>query len=419
MFKVHDNSRIFVIISIQMCLNVNAENVTVKKNPLVNKYSTVESSESYLCEEKISSPWCIPPNLNTGREPWKYRHQTNLSLPWNYQYTFDILDVEEVNDKAQTITIVMYFRIKWMEPRLKIEKSHSDWNNARWEDGGLSCSSEILNHIWSPDLEVDGIKEFKSVKLLKHMSNVLVYQNNHIQYGVRAEITISCQMNFSRFPLDYQRCPFRVASYLSTENIVNCTSKFTHNTRRQRKLQYSISISPLPQEHRHLGDFGNKFTTCGFYIHLERHLEQIFCQVYLTSILFVIVSWTSFLIFPEIVPGRMGLLVTIFLVLINIFNEAKSTAPVSENLNSLDLYLLFCICQVFLALAEYAILLSTHKMKTSSIVPTSNAWKDEILLNNNSCRTLCSLKNKLDTISLAIFPLIFIFFDIVYLAIYF
>ena len=37
--------------------------------------------------------------------------------------------------------------------------------------------------------------------------------------------------------------------------------------------------------------------------------------------LFVITSWASFLIPPEVVPGRMAMLITLFLVLINIFNR--------------------------------------------------------------------------------------------------
>ena len=39
--------------------------------------------------------------------------------------------------------------------------------------------------------------------------------------------------------------------------------------------------------------------------------------------MFVVTSWVSFLIKPEVVPGRMGLLVTLFLVLINIFNSVR------------------------------------------------------------------------------------------------
>ena len=42
---------------------------------------------------------------------------------------------------------------------------------------------------------------------------------------------------------------------------------------------------------------------------------------YLPSGMFVIVSWISFLVPPDIVPGRMTLLVTVFLVLVNIFRN--------------------------------------------------------------------------------------------------
>jgi hypothetical protein len=50
-------------------------------------------------------------------------------------------------------------------------------------------------------------------------------------------------------------------------------------------------------------------------------------QVYLTTGLFVVVSWISFIVPPEVVPGRMALLVTLFLVLVNIFNSVTANAP--------------------------------------------------------------------------------------------
>ena len=71
---------------------------------------------------------------------------------------------------------------------------------------------------------------------------------------------------------------------------------------------------------------------------------------YLPSGLFVVVSWISFLVNPEVIvlrkwinhlspfllrnsplsqviPGRMTLLITIFLVLINIFNTIQTNSP--------------------------------------------------------------------------------------------
>ena len=61
---------------------------------------------------------------------------------------------------------------------------------------------------------------------------------------------------------------------------------------------------------------------------------------YLPSTLFVITSWVSFLIPPEVVPGRMALLVTLFLVLINIFNNVTSITPNTEGMTALSSWML-------------------------------------------------------------------------------
>ena len=60
---------------------------------------------------------------------------------------------------------------------------------------------------------------------------------------------------------------------------------------------------------------------------LSRHVMSYIITYYLPSGLFVLVSWISFLIPPDIVPGRMALLITLFLVLVNIFNNVNTNSP--------------------------------------------------------------------------------------------
>ena len=61
---------------------------------------------------------------------------------------------------------------------------------------------------------------------------------------------------------------------------------------------------------------------------------------YLPSGLFVLVSWISFLIPPDIVPGRMALLITLFLVLVNIFNNVNTNSPKAEGLTAIEIWML-------------------------------------------------------------------------------
>ena len=83
------------------------------------------------------------------------------------------------------------------------------------------------------------------------------------------------------------------------------------------------------------GELGN-FSVAGFEMILARHLSHYLITYYLPSGLFVMVSWISFLIPPEIVPGRMSLLVTLFLVLVNIFNNITTNTPKAEGKGSLQ-----------------------------------------------------------------------------------
>ena len=64
----------------------------------------------------------------------------------------------------------------------------------------------------------------------------------------------------------------------------------------------------------------------------------------------------SFLIPPEAVAGRLTLLVTLFLVLINILNTITNNSPNVEGLTSISAWVIICILFVFGALVVFAAL---------------------------------------------------------------
>ena len=90
-------------------------------------------------------------------------------------------------------------------------------------------------------------------------------------------------------------------------------------------------------------------------------------------------SWTSFVIPPDSVPARITLLVTTFLVLINVANAAFTTSPVASRVNPIQasqfhiatekdggksfpathaqIWILGCLVFVLSTVAEYATIL--------------------------------------------------------------
>ena len=57
------------------------------------------------------------------------------------------------------------------------------------------------------------------------------------------------------------------------------------------------------------------------------------------------VSWISFIVPPDVIPGRLTLLITLFLVLVNIFNGVTTNTPKAEgNLIALTITSAIWIC---------------------------------------------------------------------------
>ena len=84
----------------------------------------------------------------------------------------------------------------------------------------------------------------------------------------------------------------------------------------------------------------------------DKHADKNSPRYPLISGLFVMTSWVSFVIPMDVIPGRMALLVTIFLVLVNIFNSVTTNTPKAEGLTALEAWMLACILFVFGALIE-------------------------------------------------------------------
>ena len=78
-------------------------------------------------------------------------------------------------------------------------------------------------------------------------------------------------------------------------------------------------------------------------------LSHYIITYYFPTGMFVIVSWISFLVPPESVPGRMTILVTVFLCLVNIFNSITNN-PKADGLTAIEAFIIVCIIFVFIAL---------------------------------------------------------------------
>ena len=107
----------------------------------------------------------------------------------------------------------------------------------------------------------------------------------------------------------------------------NTTLTFPDNTSRSTTEMFAVDYEEL----------SNKKVT-GFAISLTRFPYPFFFDTYLPTELLTLISFIGFVIPVEIVPGRTALLVTIFLMLINISNMVQHRGPVVRTMIVLSFF---------------------------------------------------------------------------------
>jgi len=289
----------------------------------------------------------------------------------NLNFKFSIREISEVKDSDQTLTIPMYFTVEWEENRLIIDEDHRSWSDdSTGPKNENTEEAETLKHLWKPNLEIYGLEDFRTHKILGEMAGLRITKSKFIKYDTKVTVEISCQMDFTQYPFDQHVCTFQVGSYFYDINSMTCSSELfdpsVESDYRERSLQHRVGWANLTSEKGVVRLTSGNYAACGFEILLHRKHEPLVYQVYIPCILFVTVSWISFIIDPKVVPGRMSLLVILFLVIINVFNNVKANAPsaASSQLNAIERFIVTCIFSIFSAIIQYAVILSISTLRS-------------------------------------------------------
>lgn len=98
----------------------------------------------------------------------------------------------------------------------------------------------------------------------------------------------------------------------------------------------------------------NNYTNLGVNITFSRLLTSSLLTIYIPSTLIVTLSWVSFWIDVNGIPGRISLgIMSILTIITQILDIRKNMPPVSY-VTAIDIWLFVCLIAVFLSLIEYA-----------------------------------------------------------------
>ena len=165
-------------------------------------------------------------------------------------------------------------------------------------------------------------------------------------------------------------------------------------------LDYFVEYETISNELELMNDNKTSWSKSTVKIRLFRKKWKYIIENMIPCGIFVVVSWVSFLIPPEVIPGRLALLVTLFLVIVNVIVANQSSVPNSEGLTVMMGWTFACLVFIINALAGYAFILFLDFKEKDIAASRAEA---------HGLR-----KRNIDKAFLVIFPTVFIIFNLAF-----
>ncbi|KAK7794554.1 hypothetical protein R5R35_009673 [Gryllus longicercus] len=274
--------------------------------------------------------------------PENYVKEIRPPSPKGQPVTVDVsiyvVDINSINVEDMDFRIDMFVRQRWAEPRLRMP-------NDIFEEGddSVTLPSEFVDNLWQPDPYILNAKVSEIAKLQHKFLSVTLFKNKTVRYAARMHAIIACQMEFQLYPMDIQVCPMYIESFSFNNQKLRLRwgeDAVTVNPE-LKLLQYNVG-QPLQMEETtgYMLEREANFSRLVLYFRFERQIGHHLIQTFAPSALVVMLSWFSFWIGLDAIPGRVTLLVTSMLTLVTMFTGLKSDIPpvayVKQRIQAMD-----------------------------------------------------------------------------------
>ncbi|XP_035713060.1 gamma-aminobutyric acid receptor subunit rho-1-like [Folsomia candida] len=94
---------------------------------------------------------------------------------------------------------------------------------AKTRDEEIILDSEVLRHIWKPDIYIDEMASVDRTSILSKLITLRFLVNNKALPGIisfksRQTLKLRCDMDFHYYPADIQTCEYNIRSYSYTQD---------------------------------------------------------------------------------------------------------------------------------------------------------------------------------------------------------
>ena len=321
------------------------------------------------------------------------------------ELAFEVYSIILVDNDHNVIGLTLSLRQSWIDNRIrprnkKLLKSNS-WLPAPAEMG-RNRETGLPQQVWMPKFYVYRLTEMDMKSNFQEQSLLWLSKdkkNRYFNYDAIFDLYLKCPMEYQRYPFDEHICSVRFSSadLNATRLIFNMRNAVKWSRHKINIGYFDVEIIPLNKTELLDSWEGENWSIAGFKLGLKRSYWRYIWNYYLSSGLFVLVSWVSFLVPSNDINARIALLITTLLVLVTVFNGVIEMAPKArEGSTALGFWMFSMLVFVVLAFLCHCIAMLRRKSKDISKSKNQKQNKQDMMISGGS-RAKVNIENASDT----------------------
>ena len=279
-----------------------------------------------------------------------------------------IEDVIGIDQEAQVINLRLKLGLTWNDTRIAL--AYSNLNKPKYY---YKVQHNEFKKIWKPDIQ---FLNSVSTSLWNNENNKIFEESlEEVSWMQSYTVSISCGMDFSTYPFDDHECYLKLwhiggisefvlldepEIVIDNEEVIWQRSSFDISFESIESSIKTIQSSKI--------SFTESYSLATIKMNLKRKYQErrtVLIEFIFPSFTYSILALISYFIYVESVPGRMGLLVTLYLIAINTY--VSTSQGITGNNILMDTWFVGCIVPIIFAILEYGALLAIIKFKKGYI----------------------------------------------------
>ncbi|XP_064652877.1 glycine receptor subunit alpha-2-like isoform X2 [Lineus longissimus] len=343
---------------------------------------------------------------------------------------------DAISEQSMDYSINIYLREEWNDPRLKFTPFPGKGKQV------LKLADYMWDKLWVPDVFFRNEKQAQFHYVTRPNRLMRLYEDGTVYYASKITTTLACPMKLHKYPLDTQICPLQIESFGYTSDVL--LYKWREKT---VEMEDELILPQFKLIKYILVDCSQNYST-GYYpclqidFILKRSIGYYMIQIYIPSVMIVILSWVAFWISIDAIPARVTIGLLTVLTMTTQSAGARQQLPRVSYIKALDVWMSVCLVFVFSSLLEFAVVNVFSRKEIRRYMRHLHPMDDEKAISERCSERVSHNKmvrmmgdsgggqrggmpmmrdneararaNMIDKLSRKLFPLAFVVFNVVY-----